>query len=394
MDEDDVAERRSSWVAKAVLARKKKAKLKNGSGAGAVSATGAASTRDTIVTILSEKVKADMAAVREGKIPIQLPQFTYSYFFTRYGLPEQTEERLMEFGEAVFKHRGIPDVARFGLSCGLIGEKEATTTVTVPAGAASGAAGELTGFQGGRLATTRTVGVGDNDIIGSSFSSSSAAAAALHASVPTDVNRVLIRGRTQRTAASDEAAALRGPGDAAFPTHKGNFSTGLQQLAMGDNNHLGVDTNHMNHALALDLAEMQTKVVPKRGEVNPELLMHPLAEEAAEALCSAVGVDAILGYVADRSFADAMASVDLGIMISEEQLPQLHVLMIEACDILGMSSYPLMYVKHHPTPAVYPWGVFGITPALVVTSAAIEVRELQATIAAPSRIPPGRAPVE
>lgn len=43
------------------------------------------------------------------------------------------------------------------------------------------------------------------------------------------------------------------------------------------------------------------------AEVKYEHLMHPLVEEAAEALSSAVGVDFILGYVADKSFADAMA---------------------------------------------------------------------------------------
>jgi hypothetical protein len=50
-----------------------------------VSSTGAAATRNTIVSILGEKVKGDMAAFREGKAPMQLPDFTYTWFFARQG---------------------------------------------------------------------------------------------------------------------------------------------------------------------------------------------------------------------------------------------------------------------------------------------------------------------
>jgi hypothetical protein len=191
LDEDDVAERRSGWVPKAVVTRQKK-----GASAGPVSGAGAAATRNTIVTILSEKVKADMAAVRESKVPMQLPQFTYSYFYTRYGLPEATEERLLEFAEAVHRHRGVPDVARFGLSCGLLGEDDDDTWqqrhgVVVQAGGASAAAGALAGFPtgagagatavaGGRV-TTRSVGPGDADGLGGGGGSPST----LRASVPT-----------------------------------------------------------------------------------------------------------------------------------------------------------------------------------------------------------------
>ena len=325
LDEDDVAERRSGWVPQAVLARKDAKK------GGVVSAAGAASTRNTIVTILSEKVKADMAAVRDGKTPMQLPQFTYSYFYTRYGLPAPTEERLLEFAEAVHKHRGVPEVARFGLSCGLLGEDDEAamlhhhhhqqqqqhphSTFPVAAGGASGAAGALAGF-GGRV-TTRSVGTGDDAAAAADHGGGGGGASSpstLRASVPTDVNRVLIRGRTTRTATVDEVVAIRNVGDAgvAVDANRGGFATGLQ-LAPGDSNLLGVDTRHLNHALALDLAELQSKVVPT--VIKHELLMHPLAEEAAEALGSAVGMDSILGYVADRSFADAMAGVDLGIMV-------------------------------------------------------------------------------
>ena len=30
----------------------------------------------------------------------------------------------MEFAESVYKHRGVPEVARFGLSCGLLSEDD------------------------------------------------------------------------------------------------------------------------------------------------------------------------------------------------------------------------------------------------------------------------------
>ena len=383
LDEDDVAERRKAWVPAAVAARRKKKTSVT------VAPAGAAATRNTIVALLSEKIKADMAAVRENRVPMQLPQFTYSYFYTRYGLPEQTEERILDFAAAVFAHRGVPEIARFGLSCGLLSEDDDVGIHP----SASAAARAATIVDGGR-ATTRSVGTGGDaeirdDEIGSPRSTLRST------SVPDDVNRVLIRGATKRTAAADEAMTARGVGDDGFPGAPGGFGTGLARLKPGDCNLLGLDNRHLNHALALDLAELQTKVVPT--EINHDFLTHPLAEEAADALASAVGLDAILGYVAHSSFADAMAGVDLGIMVSEEQLPQLHVLLIEACHILHMQT-PLLYVKHHPSPAVYPWGVKGLSPALVVTSAAIEVlapRELQAAMAgAVAHLLPGSAPVE
>ena len=75
-----------------MLARESKGGAKPHS-ADAGSGAGAAATRNTVVAVLSEKVKADMAAMREGKTPMQLPQFTYSYFYCRYGVPEQMEVR-------------------------------------------------------------------------------------------------------------------------------------------------------------------------------------------------------------------------------------------------------------------------------------------------------------
>ena len=82
----------------------------------------------------------------------------------------------------------------------------------------------------------------------------------LRASVPPDVNRAVIRGKTQRTPAIDENVATRNAGDAGFSNGGGAFPTGLGNVGPVDANVLGVDTNHLGHALALDLAEIQTKV--------------------------------------------------------------------------------------------------------------------------------------
>ena len=68
--------------------------------------------RREIAAILGEKVKADMAAVREGKVPMELPQFVYHFFFNRFGLPEPTDRRLDEFAAGVYAHRGVAEVRR------------------------------------------------------------------------------------------------------------------------------------------------------------------------------------------------------------------------------------------------------------------------------------------
>ena len=74
----------------------------------------------------------------------------------------------------------------------------------------------------------------------------------LRASVPSDVNRVLMRGSTNRSATVDEVVATRGAGESGFKAGRGSFPLGLQQriIAPGDGNLLGIDTSHLHHALA------------------------------------------------------------------------------------------------------------------------------------------------
>lgn len=69
--------------------------------------------------------------------------------------------------------------------------------------------------------------------------------------------------------------------------------------------------------------------------------------------------------------------------VGEEQLPQLHLLLLEAADILNVDA-PALYVRHSPHPTAHAWDVMHTRPMLVLSSSLIELlkpAELQAVMA-------------
>jgi Zn-dependent protease with chaperone function len=112
---------------------------------------------------------------------------------------------------------------------------------------------------------------------------------------------------------------------------------------------------------------------------------HPLDLEATAALKRLPGLDLIvrnlLGPMAEQVFyLDNIAS---SVLISEQQLPHLHQLLVEACQILDLEP-PQLYIRQHPVPNAYTFAMRGKQPFIVMHTSLIEMlepKEIQAVVA-------------
>ncbi|GAB4368517.1 MAG: M48 family metallopeptidase [Elainellaceae cyanobacterium] len=112
---------------------------------------------------------------------------------------------------------------------------------------------------------------------------------------------------------------------------------------------------------------------------------HPLDLEATNALKQLPGLDLVirtlLGGVAEQFF--YLENIASSVQVSEQQLPDLHKLLIEACRILDLEP-PQLYVRQHPVPNAYTFAMRGKQPFIVLHTSLIELltpEEIQAVIA-------------
>jgi Zn-dependent protease with chaperone function len=112
---------------------------------------------------------------------------------------------------------------------------------------------------------------------------------------------------------------------------------------------------------------------------------HPLDLEATNSLKQLPGLDLVvrnlLGPVAEQFF--YMENIASSILVSEQQLPKIHQLLLEACRILDLEP-PQLYVRQHPVPNAYTFAMRGKQPFVVMHTALIELlqpAEVQAVIA-------------
>jgi Zn-dependent protease with chaperone function len=71
------------------------------------------------------------------------------------------------------------------------------------------------------------------------------------------------------------------------------------------------------------------------------------------------------------------------ILVGEKQLPNLHNLLLEACQILDIAP-PQLYVRQHPAPNAYTFAMRGKQPFVVIHTSLLEIltpEEVQAVIA-------------
>ncbi|GMY13084.1 plastoglobule-localized metallopeptidase 48, chloroplastic [Fagus crenata] len=112
---------------------------------------------------------------------------------------------------------------------------------------------------------------------------------------------------------------------------------------------------------------------------------HPLDKQNTLILRAIPGLNelgkALLGTVAEQVM--LLENIGTSVLVSKDQLSDLHRLMIEAAEILNIEA-PDLYVRQSPVPNAYTLAVSGKRPFVVVHTSLVELltqKELQAVLA-------------
>ncbi|MEA5554549.1 M48 family metallopeptidase [Anabaena cylindrica UHCC 0172] len=112
---------------------------------------------------------------------------------------------------------------------------------------------------------------------------------------------------------------------------------------------------------------------------------HPLDLEATRTLKQIPGIDMmvrnLLGPMAEQVF--YVENIASSILVGKQQLPDLHKLLLDACNILDIEP-PQLYVRQHPAPNAYTFAMRGKQPFVVLHTSLIDMltpQEVQAVIA-------------
>ena len=246
---------------------------------------------DLISKVFAEKLLADLAAVRSGKLESIMVEFVYDFFFDKYGLEDLTMKYLTQLGASLLHHQNHPTVRVFAGLCDLL-PKDHKMPPRQP-------------FQ-------------------------------------KDVGTVM------------ESKFLYGI----------NWDKTL--LAF-------------NHRLAFQVP----KVVPNNLFGTDDPLVHSMTQGFTFEVTQMPFMREILHVCKSDNLFDDLSGFDFGIPLSEQQLPQLYRLLVEACDILNL-EVPEIYINGSPN-----WDCCLISPGndkpfMVITTSVIEAlqpRELQVVMA-------------
>ena len=112
---------------------------------------------------------------------------------------------------------------------------------------------------------------------------------------------------------------------------------------------------------------------------------HPLDLEATNTLKQLPGLDvvirSVIGSVGEQFF--YLNNIASSVLVSQKQLPDLHNLLLEACEILDLEP-PQLYIQQNPVPNAYTFAMRGKKPFIVIHTSLIEMltpKEIQAVIA-------------
>ncbi|XP_010909126.1 plastoglobule-localized metallopeptidase 48, chloroplastic [Elaeis guineensis] len=112
---------------------------------------------------------------------------------------------------------------------------------------------------------------------------------------------------------------------------------------------------------------------------------HPLDKQNTLLLRAIPGLNelgkALLGPVAEQVM--LLENIGTSVLVSENQLSNLHQLMVEAAKVLNTEA-PDLYVRQNPAPNAYTLAISGRKPFIVVHTSLVELlsrRELQAVLA-------------
>lgn len=112
---------------------------------------------------------------------------------------------------------------------------------------------------------------------------------------------------------------------------------------------------------------------------------HPLDLEATNALKQIPGFDLLIrnaiGSIGEQFF--YLNNIASSILVGQNQLPEIHDLLLEACKVLDLEP-PQLYVQQNPTPNAYTFAMRGEKPFIMLHTSLIEMltpEETQAVIA-------------
>ncbi|NER27779.1 MAG: M48 family metallopeptidase [Symploca sp. SIO1C4] len=129
---------------------------------------------------------------------------------------------------------------------------------------------------------------------------------------------------------------------------------------------------------------MALSKIPLVG-LKADQFRHSLDLEATQTLKHLPGLDLVvrnlLGPVAEQFF--YLNNIAGSILVGANQLPQLHKLLLEACETLDLEP-PQLYVQQHHAPNAYTFAMRGKQPFIVLHTSLIDLltpEEIQAVIA-------------
>ena len=112
---------------------------------------------------------------------------------------------------------------------------------------------------------------------------------------------------------------------------------------------------------------------------------HPLDLQATNTLKQIPALDiairTVLGSVGEQFF--YLNNIASSVLVSEKQLPDLHQLLLDACNILDLEP-PQLYIQQNPVPNAYTFAMRGKQPFIMLHTSLIEMltpEEIQAVIA-------------
>ncbi|KAF7801698.1 protease HtpX-like protein isoform X1 [Senna tora] len=120
-------------------------------------------------------------------------------------------------------------------------------------------------------------------------------------------------------------------------------------------------------------------------DLDADDFRHPLDQQNTVILRAIPGLNelgkALLGTVAEQVM--LLENIGTSVLVSKNQLPGLHDLMVEAANILNVDA-PDLYVRQSPVPNAYTLAISGKRPFVVVHTSLVELltrEELQAVLA-------------
>ncbi|XP_077228024.1 peptidase family M48 family protein [Tasmannia lanceolata] len=120
-------------------------------------------------------------------------------------------------------------------------------------------------------------------------------------------------------------------------------------------------------------------------DLQPDDFRHPLDQQNTMLLRTIPGLNelgkALLGPVTEQVM--LLENIATSVLVAENQLSDLHKLMVEAAEILNIEA-PDLYVRQNPVPNAFTLAISGKKPFVVVHTSLVELltkRELQAVLA-------------